>query len=81
MSRRRIATAGVRTGFATTGYKSCGAWSAAGCGHPALRILWGAVQGRAGRPGGRPLRERNRESLRYRAGQNPAPTEGLYGVW
>ena len=64
----RIATAGVRTGFAMTGYKSCGVWSAAGWGHPALRILWGAVQGRAGRPGGRPLRERNRESLRYRAG-------------
>ena len=76
MSRRWIATAGVRTGFAMTGYKSCGAWSAAGLGHLALRILWGAVQGWAGRPGGRPLRERNRESLRYRAGQNPAPTEG-----
>ena len=64
----RIAIAGVRTGFAMTGYKSCGVWAAAGWGRPALRISWGVVQGRVGRPGGRPLRERNRESFRYRAG-------------
>ena len=30
--------AGVRTGFAMTGYKSRGVWSAAGWRHPALRI-------------------------------------------
>ena len=32
----------------------CGAWTAAGCGHPALRIIWKFL--RAGRRGRRPLR-------------------------
>ena len=42
----RIATAGVRTGFAMTGYLQ-GVRCAAGHTGPALRILWGVVGTRA----------------------------------
>ena len=54
----RIATASVRTGFAMTDFcKECGARPAGGQRRPPLRTdTRGAVQGWAGRPGGRPLR-------------------------